>query len=281
VAALVVAALLLRFLPAAPGEQRPERAAGAKPGTDPGTEPDTEAGTEAADQDAYAPVRPAPRPLFADGTARDGVLSIVLLLLAALVVAVTYLIAQYVHIWTLRNMIVVVPAVSWSVAWAVCALPRPGWAKDAAAVAVLAAAAAALVPVAADLARPYKSDWRSAILYLARMRSEHPAARFSFFGPGPVNSLVAADRNPRDRRLLRIFAKVDRHPRPDWAINRLHRLPGPQAVLFYTGPTGHGDDKVAARIFTQLHDPSCGRVPLRGIVLVACDDESDLRESGR
>ena len=67
---------------------------------------------------------------------------------------------------------------------------------------------------------------------------------------------------------------------PDWAINRLHRLPGPQAVLFYTGPTGQRDDEVARRILAQLDDPSCARAPLHGIVLVACDDESDLRESG-
>jgi hypothetical protein len=200
---------------------------------------------------------------------------------AVLAVTVTYVIAQDVHIWTLRNMIVVVPALSWSVAWMVCALPRPGWAKDAAAVAVLAAAAAALVPVAGDLGHPYKTDLRSAILYLARMRSEHPSATFSFFGPGPVNSLVAADRDPADPELQAIFARVDPHPRPDWAINRLHRLPGPQAVLFYTGVTGKRDDEVAARIVTQLDDPSCGRVPLHGIVLVACDDGRDLREDGR
>jgi hypothetical protein len=206
------------------------------------------------------------------------VLGLVLLLLAVLTGTVTYLIAQDVHIWTLRNMIVVVPALSWSAAWIVCALPRPGWAKDAAAVAVLAAAAAALVPVAAELDHPYKTDLRSAILYLARMRSEHPGATFSFFGPGPVNSLVAADRDPADPGLRAIFSTVDPHPRPDWAINRLHRLPGPQAVFFYTGPSGKRDDEVAERILTQLHDPSCARVPLHGIVLVRCVDENDLRE---
>jgi hypothetical protein len=263
-AALLVAALLLRFLPSALAGRRAQRA----------VEPAEPSGSEAGG------VTPAAAPLFAAGAARDGVLGLVLLLVTALTVAVTYVTAQDVHIWTLRNMIVVVPALSWAVAWVVCALPRPGWAKDAAALAVLAAAGASLLPVAADLDRPYKTDLRSAILYLARMRTEHPAATYSFFGPGPVNSLVAADRDPADPELGRIFATVDPHPRPDWAINRLHRLPGPQAVLFYTGPTGQRDDEVAARILTQLADPSCARVPLRGIVLVACHDESDLREAG-
>lgn len=251
--ALLVAALLLRFLPAAPA-----------------TRP-TSGQPEATE---------APPPMFPAGAARDLVLGLLLLLVAALTVAVTYVIAQEVHIWTLRNMIVVVPALSWSVAWIVCALPRRAWAQDVAALAVLAAVAAGLVPVAADLGRPYKSDLRSAILYLARMRADHPGAIFSFFGPGPVNSLVAADRDPADPGLARIFTTVDRHPRPDWAINRLHRLGGRQAVLFYTGVTGRRDDEVAGRILTQLRDPSCARLPLHGIVLVVCDDESDLREAG-
>ncbi len=260
---------MLRFLPAALASRRPRRGSAG------------ETHEEAQEEETQeATLTEEPAPMFAVGAARDGVLGLVLLLLAALTVAVTYVIAQDVHIWTLRNMIIVVPALSWSVAWIVCALPRPGWAKDAAAVAVLAAAATALVPLAADLAHPYKTDLRSAILSLARMRSEHPAANFSFFGPGPVNSLVAGDRDATDPELQAIFATVDPHPRPDWAINRLHRLPGPQAVLFYTGVTGKRDDEVAARIVTQLDDPFCTRVPLHGIVLVACDDESDLRESG-
>ncbi len=234
-AALLVAAALLRGLPAAP--------------------------------------MPAERGLIpAGGARRDAVLALVLLLLAALTTALAYVIAQDVHIWTLRNMIVVAPALSWAVAWLVCALPRPPWAKDAAAVAVLAAAAAGLGPISADLDRPYKSDLRSAILYLARMRAEHPDATFSFFGPGPVNSLVAADRDPADPGLQQIFATVDPHPWPESAIGRLHRLPGPQAVFFYTGPTGARDDEVAARILTQLNDPSCVRVPLRAVILVSCDD---------
>jgi hypothetical protein len=279
-AALLAAALLLRYLPAALASRRPrptspeEAPQEARP-----TSPE-EAQQETRQETQEEAVTEEPAPLFAVGAERDGVLGLVLLLLVVLTVAVTYVVAQDVHIWTLRNMIVVVPALSWSVAWMVCALPRPRWAKDAAAVAVLAAAATALVPVATDLSRPYKTDLRSAILYLARMRSEHPAATFSFFGPGPVNSLVAADRDPADPELQAIFATVDPHPRPDWAINRLHRLPGPQAVLFYTGPTGQGDDAAAGRILAQLDDPSCGRVPVHGIVLVACDDESDLRESG-
>jgi len=263
--ALLLAALLLRFLPVAPATRRAQQAEHVAQPRPTDGEPD-------ADPEATA----APPPLFA-GAGRDGVLGLVLLLVAALTVAVTYVIAQDVHIWTLRNMIVVVPALTWSVAWMVCALPRPGWAKDAAALAVLASVAVALVPVAADLDRPYKTDLRSAILYLARMRGEHPGATFSFFGPGPVNSLVAADRDPADPALARIFATVDHHPRPDWAINRLHRLPGLQAVLFYTGPTGERDGEVAGRILAQLRDPSCARVPVHGIVLVACGDDSDLR----
>jgi hypothetical protein len=240
VAALLVAAVVLRVLPAAVDAAR------------------RRAGVER-------------EPRAADGGGRDAVLALVLLLLATVTTALTYVIAQTVHIWTLRNMIVVVPAVLWATAWLVCALPRAAWAKDAAAVAVLAAAAAALVPIAADLDRPYKSDLRSAILYLARMRADHPGANFSFFGPGPVNSLVAADRDPTDPQLLRIFDVVDRHPRAETAIDRLHRLPGPQAVFFYTGPTGPRDDLAAARILRQLNDPGCERIPLRAVVLVTCE----------
>ena len=136
------------------------------------------------------------------------------------------------------------------------------------------------MPVAADLGRPYKSDLRSAILYLARMRADHPGAIFSFFGPGPVNSLVAADRDPADPGLARIFTTVDRHPRPRLGDQPAAPAGGRQAVLFYTGVTGRRDDEVAGRILTQLRDPSCARLPLHGIVLVVCDDESDLREAG-
>ena len=212
-------------------------------------------------------------PLFAEEPHRDRVLALVLLVLAVLTGAATYVVSQTVHVWTLRNMIVVVPAVVWGVSWLVCAAPPWRRGRQLAALAVLGASAAALVPISAALEKPYKTDFRSALLHLARMRAEQPQATFSFFGGGPVAALVATDRPLDDPQLLNIWDKVDPHRRPTWAIASLRRLPGPQAVLFYTGMSGRDDDAVAAQILGQLADPGCNRVPVHGVVLVTCPGE--------
>jgi hypothetical protein len=183
----------------------------------------------------------------------------------------TFVVSQVVHLWTLRNMIIIVPALTWGVAWLVVGLPRAELARKLLAVAVLAASLASFVPLARDLARPYKTDWRGLVLYLAGERAAQPSATFSFFGGGPQRQFVAADREGgSDPYLERIYDRVDSHPRTASAVSALRRIPGPQVVVYYAGVARPDPVTTERAILRRLNDASCAAVPVYGFAVVKC-----------
>jgi hypothetical protein len=204
-------------------------------------------------------------------SAPDRAMGALLLGTAAVTLGGVYVVSQFVHVWTLRNMIVLVPALTWGVAWLIVGLPRHRLARQILAVAVLLATLAALLPMAHDLGRPYKTDFRGLVLYLARERAAEPSATFSFFGGGPRTMFIAADRSADpDPYLDRIYDRVDIHPPGPLAIAGLRRIPGPQVVVYYAGighPRPIGVEHVILRL---LADPSCRSVPIYGLVVVRC-----------
>jgi uncharacterized membrane protein len=202
---------------------------------------------------------------------RDGELAVLELTIAVVTLAATFVVAQVVHIWTLRNMIVVVPTLAWGVAWALLALPRAERSRRAVAVMLLLAMLGSLGPVARDLSRPYKTDWRSAVRYLAAMRAQQPRATFTLlFDEPPSSTLVTADRDLADPYLQHVYDRIQLGTRSPFAVSHVQRMPGPQAVLYYSDVAGRDDPGVSRRIMSRLADPTCHEVSVHGLVLVSC-----------
>ncbi len=198
-------------------------------------------------------------------------LGLVLVGVAAGTAIGVFVVSQVVHIWTLRNMIVVLPALTWGTVWVATALPRRERERQVLAVVVLVAMLVSLGTVASDLRHPYKTDWRGVIRYLAQERAKHPSTTFSFFGSDPVGLGVAADRGSvPDAYLRRINSRVDKHPRTVEAIEGLRRVRGRQVVLFYDSVGRPEADDIYRAIRARLADPSCRRVPIYGLVVVSC-----------
>lgn len=203
--------------------------------------------------------------------ALEGPLAVFLLGIAVGTVVLTFAVAQVVHIWTLRNMIVVVPSLTWGTSWGLIALPGSRRASRVMAYVLLAGMTASLVATNVSLRAPYKTDWRGAVLLLARVRAEHPDATFTFFRGTLAGMYVAADRTPRDPYIERIGAQVTVYrgvPTPDFPA--LARVRGPQIVLYYHGMGYASDPGSTAKILDRLGDPACRPVPVYGLVIVSC-----------
>jgi hypothetical protein len=203
-----------------------------------------------------------------DRTRLDLRLGGVLLVIAGATLLGTYVVSQAVHIWTLRNMIVVVPALPWGLVWVAAALPPSGRGRRGVAVAVLGAMLLSLGAVAHDLGRPYKTDWRALIRYLERVRAEDPEATFSIFGLPPGDAAVAADGDVSDPAGL--DARIDRHPGDVDAVATLRRIPGRQIVYFSGGVGRPQLPQVQDWILRRLNDAGCHPVPIYGLIVVSC-----------
>jgi hypothetical protein len=204
------------------------------------------------------------------GEPADLRLGLVLLGVAAATLVAAYAVSQIVHLWTLRNLIVVVPPLTWGVVWVAAALPATRAGRRAVTVTLLVATLVSLAGIARDLGRPYKTDWRGLVLYLEQVRAQDPAVTFSVFGDAPSAFLPAADQGPSDPAARGIDAHLDRHPRDVETIAGLRRLPGHQ-VVYFSGGVGRPDlPQVRDRIERQLNDPACRPVPIYGLIVVSC-----------
>jgi hypothetical protein len=202
-----------------------------------------------------------------DADARAG---LALVLVAAATLLLTMAVSFWIHVWTLRNMIVVMPALTWGAAWMIVGLPRREPVRRVMGAAILIALLVSLPALSTSLEQPYKTDWRSLVVYLEHERAVQSEATFSFFGSGPKGAFVAADHGPKPASLQHIYDRVDMHPRPASAIAQLRRLAGPQVVVFYAGVWQPRPVEIERAIKERLADPSCRSLPIYGLVVVAC-----------
>lgn len=92
---------------------------------------------------------------------------------AGLVMGV-YVISQAVHLWTLRNMIVVAPAIAWGVALAVLLAAGPVRNQRIVAVALVLVSLAQLLGTWHAMRAPYKSQLSQAMERAAELRKQYP-----------------------------------------------------------------------------------------------------------
>jgi hypothetical protein len=204
----------------------------------------------------------------ADPGTSEGPAAAVLLALVAVVTVATFAVSPWVHVWTLRNMVVITPGLLWGTVCLAAAVSGGAAGRRWVATATVASLGVGLVPLASDLADPYKTDFRGLFTYLAEVRRDHPEAAFFFVGPPPplgwapvsVPAAGATGTNPRD--LL---------PRQVPAPDAVARTAGTEVVVLYRGSADRHPDRAVARLVQRLGPTGCHRVPVHGLGVVRCD----------
>lgn len=91
-----------------------------------------------------------------------------------------FLISQLVHVWTLRNMIAVLPAVSWATVFFIVWLARTPVLRMVMAWTIVVAAGAGAVVALSEMTVPYKKDVRAFGEYYLAMREADPEAVYQY-----------------------------------------------------------------------------------------------------
>jgi hypothetical protein len=194
----------------------------------------------------------------------------VLIALLAIVAVAAFGISQWKHLWSLRNMVVITPAMLWAViclaAWVTGSAAGRRWVATAAIVLL----GVSLVPTALDLSRPYKNDFRGLFDYLIAVREREPAATFVFFGSGPPRQWQpASGRSADDPVWQTLYSNVVVYP-SSMPLATLAPIPGVIVVTFYRGVTDPNLDAETSTVVTRLGAQSCRRVPIYGLGVVEC-----------
>jgi len=198
----------------------------------------------------------------ADG-ADVGRAAAVLLALAAVVVVAAFLGSQDRHLWTLRNLLVVTPALTWGVVCLAAAAAGSATGRRGVAAAVIGLLGIGLVPVATDLARPYKTDFRGLVEQLAAVRAGRPGTAVAVIGTLPP----ATWRATGDARSGQLYREMT--PQEVASPDAVARTAGPQVVVIYRRLLDPDLDGDVAALVTRL-GPGCERVRLLGVGLVRC-----------
>jgi uncharacterized membrane protein len=183
------------------------------------------------------------------------------------VVVTVWLIAQVVHIWTLRNMIVILPAATWGATAGLFALAAKARIESWVTGALLVLMGVGLVSVAANLNATYKTDFDSAARYLDQQRHEDPDALF--VGNFTPSWLLSSGRSRDDAYLEWLFSRSTSREASDVAL--VDPQVGTTVFAYWVGNGTSVDDAAA----TILHDAPatarCDRVPIFGLAVVRCE----------
>jgi hypothetical protein len=203
-----------------------------------------------------------------EGVAVEGVAAAALLAICAVTVAGVFAVSQWRHLWTLRNLVVVVPALTWGVICLAAALAGSEAGRRAVATAVVALLGVGLVPLAVGLAHPYKADFRGVFAYLADVRRSRPDAELLFVGPGPPLGWGPVD-GPL-RATAGSAPGVTVGPVPVASAARVGRTSGTQVIVLYRGVGDVDPEPAAAALAARLDPRTCRTVPFPGLGVVRC-----------
>jgi hypothetical protein len=200
----------------------------------------------------------------------------ILLALAAVVIGSSLVISQFIHLWTLRNMIIVAPALSWGAICLVAAAAGTATGRRRASTVVVALLGLSLVPTAIGVAHPYKTDFRGLIDYLIAERAEQPDARFVFLGHDlPWDWHTASDRPADDPA----WATLYRHVTLSYQAGAFPKKPkkgaaqpaGTEIVTYYHGVAYPRLDQQTAALLARLGGaPACRSIPFYDLTVIQC-----------
>jgi len=203
----------------------------------------------------------------------------ILLALATIVLGSVFGVSQITHIWTLRNLVIVTPALVWGVICLAAAATRTDRGRRHVAGVAVALLGLSLVPTAAGVAHPYKTDFRGLFEYLITVRTQQPDATFVFYraplptsgtpGPTPPRGWQnASDRSGRDPDWAELYRQA--RVLPTSSYPPASRPTAPEVVIFYHGVADHYVDREAALLAARLGTGYCRPVPIYGLIVVRC-----------
>lgn len=205
----------------------------------------------------------------------EGPAAAILLVLAVLVIVPAFGVSQRTHLWTLRNLVTVTPALSWGVICLAAAATGTAAGRARVATVTVALLGIGLVPTAVGVAAPYKTDFRGLFGYLADVRESHPDADFFFIGPGPPLGWRPVS-DPHRVVGQQVVGQQDDlgsdlDPQPLDARDAVPRTPGPEVVVLYRGVADRRPDPAVALLIDRLGPSTCRRIPIHGLGVVRCD----------
>lgn len=204
--------------------------------------------------------------------------ALVLLALVVVVTATTFAVSSSsapldvpsLHVWTLRNLLVVAPAATWGVICLAAAAAGSPTGRRSVATAAVALLGVALVPITAGAALPYKPDFRALEAYLLAVQRERPGLTVLAFSASPPAAWHAAGDLPLDDPAWQSL-DARTQVRPVAAAGSVRRGPGTQVVVLFRGVDDARPDAATAQLVTRLGPAGCRRIPVHGLGVVRCD----------
>jgi hypothetical protein len=222
------------------------------------------------------PDRPAPETKI---TAEAQVAAI-LLGLTGFVIVFALVSSQFVHLWTLRNLIIVVPALTWGVICLAAAATRTEGGRQWVSTAAVVLLGLSLVPTTIGLTHPYKTDFRGLMDYLIAERAQQPDVQFAFLGHDPPwDWHTASDRPADDPAWTTLYSKVTLSWRAASYPKKLKpgavRPPGTEIVVYYHGVAYPHLARETTLLLRRLGGvKTCTPVPIYDVIVVKCQRPS-------
>jgi hypothetical protein len=211
-------------------------------------------------------------PSRGDGNAVPGDLATgaaILLVLTGVVIAGAFAVSQVWHLWTLRNMLVIVPAVTWGVICLAAAVSGSAAGSRWAATAAVALLGVGLVPTAAGIARPYKTDFRGLLDYLVTVQRQERGTTIVVLGNGMAQRWwPATDRPPGDPGRAAVTERLWAYPSTSLDVGPIGRRP--VVVVLYNNVADPRPDAWVSATVRQLGPADCRSVPVYGFGVVRC-----------
>jgi hypothetical protein len=197
----------------------------------------------------------------------------ILLTLATIVTVAVFGISQWKHLWTLRNMVIVSPALLWGAICLAAAAARTAAGRRQVAAVVVALLGVSLAATTIGAAAPYKTDFRGLFEYLIAERARQPDSTYVFFttpsGPSPPGEWqTASDRPPDDPAWRTLYRRITLYPEP--SQNVAIRISDAKVVTFYHGMANPHFDAEVAVMIARLGPRTCRRIPIYGLGVVQC-----------
>jgi hypothetical protein len=207
-----------------------------------------------------------------DGDAVPGDIATAAGILLALTVVVTagaFAVSQVWHLWTLRNMLVIVPALTWGVICLAAAASGSAAGSRWTATAAIVLLGAGLLPTAAGIARPYKTDFRGLLDYLVTVQRQEPGTTVVVLGYGMVQRWwPSTDRPADDPGRAAVTGWLWAYPGTSLDVDPVGRRP--VVVVLYDSVANPRPDSWISATVQQLGPTACRSVPVYGFGVVRC-----------
>lgn len=175
--------------------------------------------------------------------------------------------SQVVHVWTLRNMIVVAPAMTWLACTALLALAGSSQGRLASAAMLVALQMVALIGVGRAMQTPYKTQFGPAMERLAQLRAQQPTMRLI---GGVDQAWLDASNLPATPEEFDTITRPFKRSTLDALQGVTPASPTVTTAYVYYSPWGVPMDVINQRIIDAAGPAYCRSVPFVRVAFVVC-----------